>query len=340
MRRCSMACSALALVLGAMCLPHSTGALASDVHGIAAKKTCKSVTKTVKGKKTRVKVCRVVHKATPSRFAGMADLAVGPDDNLYVLDGQGSAAVVELAPSGSTVRSWGSLGSAQGEIKNPLFLALDPTGNVYITQADDLVQKFSGDGAFVRAWGSYGRGPGQFDGAAGVAIGKNGTVYVSDRSNSRIEKFSPDGAYLGEIAVASGNPGEASGPIGVATDQQGNVIVAAFGAGRLDKFSPTGERLAAFQGLDQPPRTLAVDAQGNIYVTNGFPGPVGDYLAKLSPDGTPLAQWTPAAPYNPGQVAVDAQGNVYVSELSYRTPGPAPAIVKLSPSLQVLATWK
>jgi DNA-binding beta-propeller fold protein YncE len=336
MKSICFALLAIALALGASCVPRSTGALASYVHGATAKKACKTVTKMVKGKKKRVKVCRTA-KAAPSRFAAPGGLAVGSDGNLYVLDAEGSAAVMVLAPSGNTVRSWGSHGSGRGQIENPRFLALDSTGNVYITQANWRVQKFSGDGAFLRAWGSYGRGPGQFDGVAGIAVGKDGTVYVSDGFNSRIQKFSPGGAYLGEIAVPSDNPGNASRPIGVAVDPQGSIVVASFDSGRVDRLAPDGKRLASFR-VDGP-RSVAVDPQGNIYVTTGFPG-AGNYLEKLSPDGTPVARWAPGVPYDPDQVAVDAQGNVYVSEGSYQSPGPAPAIIKLSPSLQVLATWK
>jgi sugar lactone lactonase YvrE len=59
------------------------------------------------------------------------------------------------------------------------------------------------------------------------------------------------------------------------------------GAGdRLETFSPSGKVLAVFGNLDTADG-VAVDTQGNMYVTSDFINSV----FKLSPTGEELARW-------------------------------------------------
>jgi DNA-binding beta-propeller fold protein YncE len=81
------------------------------------------------------------------------------------------------------------------------------------------------------------------------------------------------------------------------------------------------------------PRALALDAQGNLYVSDI----VSNTLRKLSPTGDPLAVWpAPGSGFKldtPRGVAVDPQGNVYVADtLDNR-------VVKLSPAGRLLTFW-
>ena len=79
---------------------------------------------------------------------------------------------------------------------------------------------------------------------------------------------------------------------------------------------------------------VSVNTEGNLYVSD-----TGNRrIQKLSPDGTPLAQWgtygdAPGQFRSPSGIAVDAQGNIFVADLE--TGG----IQKLSPDGQPLAAW-
>ena len=92
----------------------------------------------------------------------------------------------------------------------------------------------------------------------------------------------------------------------------------------------TGEGPEQFRG----PRSVALDAHGNIYVADYW----NHRIQKLSPTGEPLAQWgaygqAPGQFDHPTAVAVDADGNVYIAEYW------AHRVQKLSPTGQPLAVW-
>ena len=86
---------------------------------------------------------------------------------------------------------WGTLGQySDGSFTFPEDVAVDMSGNVYVTGRDDHhVQKFTNNGTFVAKWGGYGTEDGQFQHPEGIAIDGSGNVYVGDRSNHRIQKF-------------------------------------------------------------------------------------------------------------------------------------------------------
>jgi DNA-binding beta-propeller fold protein YncE len=85
--------------------------------------------------------------------------------------------------------------------------------------------------------------------------------------------------------------------------------------------SPGGDVLAQFgKRGDEPgqfynPSDVAVDDQGNIYVTDSG----HSLIQKLSPTGQPLAKWGKAG-IGPGEfhslnsIALDSQGNIYVTD--------------------------
>ena len=82
------------------------------------------------------------------------------------------------------------------------------------------------------------------------------------------------------------------------------------------RFAPQNTSQYAYATF-QNPRAVAVDAAGNIYVTD-----TSSYrVEKFAPDGTRLAKWGSSGSgdgqfYYPVGVAVDASGNVYVADQS------------------------
>lgn len=134
-------------------------------------------------------------------------------------------------------------------------------------------------------------------------------------------------------------------PAAIRVDKEGYLYVTDSDQGqshraRIVKLSPTGQLLAewhvftTFHGYPSGPFGLAVDAQGNVYVTDA-----GDNtIKKLSPTGEVLAVWgkTGTAPGElnwPEGVAVDTQGNVYVADFGNGR------IQKFSSTGTVLAVW-
>ena len=93
--------------------------------------------------------------------------------------------------------AWGSLGSGYGQLNGPTGIAVDGSGNVYVTENGfrvtlnpfSRIQEFDEDGRFLSAWGSFGSANGQFRYPSGVAVDGSGNVFVLDQGNARIEKF-------------------------------------------------------------------------------------------------------------------------------------------------------
>ena len=89
------------------------------------------------------------------------------------------------------VKKWGSSGTGDGQFERPQGIALDSSGNVYVGDSNNQIQKFDSNGKFITKWGSEGTGDGQFQNPSGIAIGSLGNVYVADWGNNRIQVFFP-----------------------------------------------------------------------------------------------------------------------------------------------------
>jgi len=201
------------------------------------------------------------------------------------------------------------------------------------------------DSQGAEAWPVRYNGPGNGDDrATALVVDDQGNVYVTGWSagTSLLDdyatiKYSPSGDRI--WAKRYNGPGNNSDiALALAVDAQGNVYVTGYSAGdgtNFDyatlKYSPSGERLwtRRYNGPGNGEDTafaLAVDAEGNVYVTGESGGPgsseepytLADYATlKYSPAGDLL--W--AKRYNgPGKfsdyaqaLALDAQGNVYVT---------------------------
>jgi DNA-binding beta-propeller fold protein YncE len=97
---------------------------------------------------------------------------------------------------GATLLSGGSYGSGNGQFVLPSGVAVDSSGNVYVTDADNnRVRKFDSYGRYLTQLGSKGSGPGQFLGPFGIALDSSDNVYVTDSGNNRVEKFTSNGTY-------------------------------------------------------------------------------------------------------------------------------------------------
>ncbi len=204
-------------------------------------------------------------------------------------------------------RAFGTNGVGNGQFLYPRSVAIDAQGNVYVADSDNTrVQKFDANGKFLLAWGT--KSPdnqpapaGTFSQIWGIAVDKNGNVYVADTWNHRIQKFDASGKFL----KMWGSNADTRGIANVDPDK--------------------------FYG----PRALAIDAQGNLLVTDTG----NKRILKFSPDGAPLAQFggfgTEVGLFNePVGLAVDAQGNVYVADTWNQR------VQKFDANFNFLAQWQ
>ncbi len=187
--------------------------------------------------------------------------------------------------------------------------------------------------AAMRAIGSQSKGNAQFEFPRNLAFDAQGNFYVVDSDNHRIQKFSASGEFLLAWGTRSPDnvvppPGTFNQPWGIAVDREGNVYVADTWNHRIQKFDANGKFLTMWgtngdtRGIAQAdpllfygPRAIAIDAQGNLFVTDTG----NKRVLKFSPNGAPLAQYGGVGAdsgrfLEPVGIAIDAQGNIFVAD--------------------------
>ena len=74
---------------------------------------------------------------------------------MFVVDGSNDR-IQKFSNTGSFIRKWGSFGTGDGQFDSPEGIAVDKSGNVFVSDGNDRIQKFSNTGNFIRKWGTFG----------------------------------------------------------------------------------------------------------------------------------------------------------------------------------------
>ncbi|MEP6906361.1 MAG: NHL repeat-containing protein [Pseudoxanthomonas sp.] len=217
------------------------------------------------------------------------------------------------------------------------------------------LQLSAGDG--VRGFRDGTASQARFDDPYGLVVDGDGVLFIADAGeNNRIRRIGIDGnvtTLAGAVegfADGLGTAAQFDTPSGLAVDAAGNVYVADTGNHAIRKITQqgfvttlAGDGIAglqdgpAFQARFNAPMGVAVDAAGNVYVTDTY----NDRIRRIGSDGvvTTLAGgglpgyqdgWGEAARFDtPTALARDALGNLWVADLRNN------AIRKVSPTGEV-----
>ena len=282
--------------------------------------------------------------------------------------------ITTLAGTGTSGYTGDGSAATSAKLYHPCGVALDSAGNLYIADtANHVVRKVATGGTITTVAGS---GTAGFagDGAAatsaqlntpiGLAVDAAGNLYIADSGNLRIRKVAAGGTITtvagNGFSGRSGDGGAATSaslgnPQGVAVDAAGNLFIADTFNNVIRKvasdgaittvagngaYGYSGDGDAATSAALSYPKTVLVDAAGNLYIVDSF----NSRIRLVTADGTIttvagtgwFGDGGDGGPANdaqfrfPSGLALDAAGNLYVadtqnSRVRRLTPVPPPA---------------
>ncbi len=262
-----------------------------------------------------------------ARFQRPLGIAATAGGTLFVTDTPNNL-IREISPLGfagtlSGIAGWG--------------IALGPTGDLFVVDADVRVARITRSGAVSTYAGGTTAGAtdgpalqARFRGPRGVAVDATGVVYVADSDNYTIRKITPDG-IVSTLAGTAGARGQVDGtgaaarftfPWGLAVDRAGNVFVA--DRTNVRRVSPDGVvSTLAPAGTFSEALGIAVDGSGAVFVADanqhtitrlGPEGGVDVVVGRTFAGGSTDGPGPAARLLSPWALAFDGAGNLYIAD--------------------------
>jgi uncharacterized protein (TIGR03437 family) len=321
--------------------------------------------------------------------AGVLEVADTNNQRVRAINSNGI--ISTLAGTGAPGSGGDSAAASAAQLWYPGGVSVDGSGNVFIADtANQRVRKVTPGGTITTFAGSgtggYGGDGGpaataNLNSPAAVLAAPNGIVYIADYNNHAIRKVSAAGTIT--TVAGNGRPGYAgdgnqaalaqlNSPSGLALDPAGNLYVADTGnhvvrvidaGGNIHTFAGTGQLGDSGDGAQATaaqlisPVGIAIDALGNVLITDGGAGKVrlvnrsgvittiaGTGKVGYSGDGgaATSAQFNSLA-----GITIDPAGNIYLADsgnfairmlqLTSSTPGSGAVTNSASNSLGAVA---
>jgi hypothetical protein len=205
------------------------------------------------------------------------------------------------------------------DIDSTVRVAVTATAVGYaMTTTDSQATATIGPGAtFADDFGSAGSGAGQFSEPADVASGGEGDIWVLDRGNDRVEKLNERGEYESQFGSEGSGDGQLNQSDALALGPSGSIWVLDTGNKRVEEFNSDGEYVSQFSVEGTLLEGIAVDKDGDIWVSNAGDGEGG--ITVFSSSGEVLKHVSgggsgPGELGEPESLAVDSAGDVWVAD--------------------------
>lgn len=157
-------------------------------------------------------------------FQRPAGIAIGRNDYKYVVDVLMNKIQV-FDSKDRFLRDFPDPEHAK-ELNKPVNVAVDPVGNVYVTDAFNFAVKiFDQSGKLVRTIGSAGDGPGTFARPKGIALDSESHIYIIDANFDNFQIFNQAGQLLLYVGVTGKKPGQFFMPNGIFIDNEDRVYI-------------------------------------------------------------------------------------------------------------------
>jgi len=266
------------------------------------------------------------------RGRDVSDVAVGPNDEVYLLYREPSFVVV-ADRHGALCRRFG-----EGELSRPHGVMTTGDRTYVVDEGADRVLVFDRSGRMISQIGTGPSDPefprsgmhvdritsphGPFTRPTRLAIAGRGRTYVSDGyGNCRIHAFDEAERLVRSWGEPGNGPGEFRIPHALTVDEAGRVLVCDRENDRIQVFDSDGRHVETWSGL-QRPNAIQQGEDGLLYVAEGRApsGAVPSGIAIHTADGRRVTRLGTDRPDEPGGfvsahgMAVDSEGSIYVAE--------------------------
>lgn len=207
------------------------------------------------------------HLSEPAR------VAVGPDDRIYVIDGDRTR-----------IKTFSYRGEFLGHLELPGFdprqrpaftaMTFDANGDLWLGESTTgQVVAFDRQLRPKFRIGSYGEAPGQFNGIAGIALDEK-HVYVVSVGGLAVQVFTRQGRWVRGWGEHEAGLQNVSLPSGIAVDAKGRVILLDKLRQELKYFTSDGMLIDLYGGMGKQagavayPSDLSMDRHGRLCVAD------------------------------------------------------------------------
>ena len=292
--------------------------------------------------------------ATSAQLNQPGGVVVDSSGTIYIADSGNhrvrkvsNGTITTFAGNGTPGYTGDNGAATSAEMNNPVGLALDSSGNLYIADAaNNLIRKVSSSGTIttVAGNGTLGAGYGGDGGVAtnaqlndpvAVAVDSSGNLYIADANNNVIREVS--NGYISTIVGGPATFNQLHHPDAIVVDQYSNLFIAdtvgrrivEYSAGTFsviagsESFGYGGDGGPATQASLYDPMGVAVDPSGNVYIADTLNSRIrivssgnintiaGTGFPGYYGDGGPARQ---ADLYFPRSLALDSSGKVYIGD--------------------------
>lgn len=275
-------------------------------------------------RRINVRKIGVIVGPTDEPFNMPSDAAVGPDGNLYVLDGVNHRIVVYDA-DGKFRFKFGSRGGDLGQLLFPLGITTAPDGKVYVADSGNhRFQVFSADGNPLKVVPLPNTTSGMPPDPTDVTVDSiREQLYVVDNDNHKLHVYNLSNNSFEQVW---GGPGQGRRqfrfPFLIDTSSQGYVFVVEPINTRVQVLNSKGKFVCFIGAWGVKPGQLfrpkgVVTFEDRVFVTDSYLGRVqifdmgGDFLGMLTDsEGAPIQLTTPTG------ITIDSKRRrLYVVEL-------------------------
>ena len=214
-------------------------------------------------------------------------IAIDTDSTAWVIE-YGNSHLTHLSNSGAPLS--GATGYTSNLFVFPTALAIDASHNIWIANSeDDTVTKVSPDGKTFTNFTCC-------NNSSGLAIDQKGNVWVANYLGNSVSRISSTGTVVSNGGYTAN--GTLSSPQATAIDGNGNVWIGSFHAGYLTELAGAsstnpGQPISPTLGWAPDAQlfgafAIAIDASGNLWVSNLYGASVTEFIGMAAPVKTPL----------------------------------------------------